>query len=174
MQHLLKADGGNLLVAAVPLEVDHGAADELPDSDGRESAAASHRADGDGRDDTGGQSQLGSGRVTEPVEKLDLSRLHGRGTIARVRQLTRLAEVHPLLPYALGPRRCLLVWYREDPLCLPLYSHMHTTKIAKSNECCCRRAASGCWHSKAFAGPPSADLLCRNTARTSRWLSSRC
>ncbi len=106
VQHLLKADGGNLLVVAVPLESDHAATDELPDGEGRQTAAAPRDEAGDSRDETGSQSVLGSSRVTEPPGKLDLSRLHGRGTVARVRQLTRLAEVHPLLPSALGPCRC--------------------------------------------------------------------
>ncbi len=98
VQHLLKADGGTLLVVAVPLEQHDDAADELPDGDGRQSAVASRDAASDGGDEHGSRAQSGPGRVTELVGKLDLSRLHGRGTVARVRQLTRLAEVHCLLP----------------------------------------------------------------------------
>ena len=115
VQHLLKADGGDLLVVAVPLELDPDAADELPDSDGRQPAPTSRDAAGDSGDERGSQAQLGSRTGTESVTKLDLSRLHARGTIARVRQLTWLAEVQPLPCRTDQYNRCLLQWCHCNP-----------------------------------------------------------
>ena len=98
VQHLLDAGGGDLLVVAVPLASGHdAAADELTDSNGSRSAA------GDGGDERGSQAQSGPDKVAASVSKLDLSRLHARGTIARVRQLTRLSEVRPHLHLSILP-----------------------------------------------------------------------
>ena len=92
VQHLLGADGGDVLVVAVPLDVAADDADERRDGDGQRSVGTARDAAGEG-DERGSQAQSGSGS-----RKLDVSHLHDRGTIARVRQLTRVAQVHLSLP----------------------------------------------------------------------------
>ncbi len=100
MQHLLNADGGDLLVVAVPFDLDDDAPRGSADGEASQRRGESRSPD-DVADDGGGREsptqsrslQLGSGRAVESAGKLDVSRLHGRGTIARVRQLTRVAKV---------------------------------------------------------------------------------
>ena len=100
-------------MVVVPSDVDRDDGAELRGStdDGRQPAGNLCDAAGN-RDERAGHAQSGFSRAIKSIGEVHLSRLHGRGTIARVRQLTRVAEVSPvlLLGYAVRIHSAKSMW----------------------------------------------------------------